>query len=522
MNYLQDYFKNQNRVESYSTYFNGYADDVGLSKIDKELKSIQKQLADKEHEYVVKLNKGFTKNYTPAKYVPILKYDNSRNTGALYFDGINGMGITECPELCTVYTLPVKSGNISIVTGYCYELGAIIIREYNYNIANNNASVRLSLVKEMLVPLLETDKNTVYVYTKGVMTTSECGNYAIPRTPTAEEFISNMFGINRAIDFDLIEFRDYYRDNKATEVILKTAPDDALKLLLKTKYDKSTKLNLLLNLSEEDYNLCIKNNVLAEFVRVRKQMNEANIVNFKTSSELVKFIITCREYEETLKFYKIHYGTYDFMSLAWQLIQAFTGCTYNYREYKNAFINNYKFGKFCYYVVNGSVDQGFTSIDNFINKLGDYLLMCGRYGSKPITETSDLIKLHNIMSRNHNLAFSSEQVTDFKVKYTDFTQFMKDNYVVVAPEGPHDLCVEGDSLGHCVAFYVKRVIDNECLVLFLRLKDKLKESLLTLEVKNNTITQAEGLLGRGPSSEEAEIIKAFAKDRNYEVALDIE
>ena len=74
---------------------------------------------------------------------------------------------------------------------------------------------------------------------------------------------------------------------------------------------------------------------------------------------------------------------------------------------------------------------------------------------------------------------------------------------------------EGDTLNHCVASYIKRVIDGECLIYFLR-KDK-EESLITFEVRHNTIVQVRGLHNRKPTENEQQALKEFAKYRKMEV-----
>ena len=105
----------------------------------------------------------------------------------------------------------------------------------------------------------------------------------------------------------------------------------------------------------------------------------------------------------------------------------------------------------------------------------------------------------------------------FSGKYKDFKPYKTDEYIIIAPKETKDLQEEGSRLNHCVASYIKRVIDGQCLIYFLRKQDKQEESLITLEVKDNAIVQVRGSHNRKPSDEERKALEQFAKDRNLGV-----
>jgi hypothetical protein len=86
---------------------------------------------------------------------------------------------------------------------------------------------------------------------------------------------------------------------------------------------------------------------------------------------------------------------------------------------------------------------------------------------------------------------------------------------VLAPTETKDLQNEGDVLNHCVASYIKRVIEGQCLIYFLRINED--ESLITLEVRNGDIVQVKGSHNRKPSEKETEALLEFAKDRKLGV-----
>ena len=59
---------------------------------------------------------------------------------------------------------------------------------------------------------------------------------------------------------------------------------------------------------------------------------------------------------------------------------------------------------------------------------------------------------------------------------------------------------------NCVASYIDRVIDGNCHILFLRKKDHPKESLVTIEIRNNEIIQAKRRFNYPVTQEDQEAI----------------
>ena len=78
---------------------------------------------------------------------------------------------------------------------------------------------------------------------------------------------------------------------------------------------------------------------------------------------------------------------------------------------------------------------------------------------------------------------------------------------------------EGDTLNHCVASYIKRVVDNECLILFLRDVLSPLESLVTLEIRKNSIVQARGLHNRAITEKERMALYRFAEKKGMTVRV---
>lgn len=80
------------------------------------------------------------------------------------------------------------------------------------------------------------------------------------------------------------------------------------------------------------------------------------------------------------------------------------------------------------------------------------------------------------------------------------------------PKSPDDVRREGEDLSHCVASYVRRIIDKECFIVFARYEDRKEKSLYTVEIKKvgsgrYTLGQTKGMNNREMSKDKREKIK---------------
>ena len=74
-------------------------------------------------------------------------------------------------------------------------------------------------------------------------------------------------------------------------------------------------------------------------------------------------------------------------------------------------------------------------------------------------------------------------------------------------------------MNNCVSSYIQRVIDGDCHILFLRLKDKPNESLVTIEVRNNKIVQALQKYNQPLTKEQQEIVDKWNKWRESKIKI---
>ena len=286
--------------------------------------------------------------------------------------------------------------------------------------------------------------------------------------------------------------------------------------LLKLNLEQALPIYKIIGVSQETYNKAVERGTIRVLFDNREYINgsknELYGVN-KTENEWFEIIDEMKSFEEDLQFYNIDYSNGYYYSRD-NKVSLLNTILSNYAE-EEVFKVNYSFGKFANYVINETINQGYNRIRDFINELRDYLRMCKQDNIKPTLYSSYLKQTHDITSRNHNVKVEKENEEMFQSRYKDFKPYRGKKYIVVAPKNSNDLKKEGDTLNHCVASYIKRVIDGECLIYFLRI-DK-DESLITFEVRHNDIVQVRGLHNRKPTEKEKQALIDFAKCRKMEV-----
>ena len=153
-----------------------------------------------------------------------------------------------------------------------------------------------------------------------------------------------------------------------------------------------------------------------------------------------------------------------------------------------------------------------------VDYLIDYLTMNKQMGvNKPEKYPRYLHTCHDIVVRNFNA---------FKIKYNDdiFYNIRREDleytgkkYSIIYPKHYTDIQKEGAQLNHCVASYVDMVIKGKTHILFLRKNDNLDESLVTVEIRNNTICQYKGAYNRILSTEEMEFLKIYSNKKSIPI-----
>lgn len=115
-------------------------------------------------------------------------------------------------------------------------------------------------------------------------------------------------------------------------------------------------------------------------------------------------------------------------------------------------------------------------------------------------------KEYRVMRQQFNEELFRDQCDRFRHLEETFKE-----YSIVVPKRTSDIENEADELRHCVRSYIPRVVDGKTLICFLRSNEDLNKPLITIEVKDNVVTQAYGLHDGKPSDEQIAVMRKWAK-----------
>ncbi len=174
--------------------------------------------------------------------------------------------------------------------------------------------------------------------------------------------------------------------------------------------------------------------------------------------------------------------------------------------------------EYAYYEVH--VSQGIKSPRTVHMYWYDYLRMSREMGLEKIDKYPRFLKtMHDVVSMNYDINLSEEQKEQFKVAYEVNKEYYYEDrlHVIFAPETPEDLIKEGNQMGHCVGSYVSNVCKQTSTILFLRKKEDVDKSYITIEVRDNHIVQAKCKMNFTPDEDQKKIINDFAVANDLKV-----
>jgi len=150
----------------------------------------------------------------------------------------------------------------------------------------------------------------------------------------------------------------------------------------------------------------------------------------------------------------------------------------------------------------------------------DYLdMQISLYGEIKEKYSKHLATDHDIITLKYNTykRYSQDLIMLNVMENQKELQYQKGEYAIILPTSTMDIVDEGINQSHCVASYVDKVLENKTLILFMRRKESLGESLITIEIKDKTVSQAKGFANRRPTQLEDIFIKQWAKEKrlNY-------
>ena len=490
--------------------------ETEINNIKREITKLQRQVELQKIMLSKVVELSYNKQYIPLSKKVVLKYNGARNYTTYYYDLESGVSTDYDTENDILYNIDTKVGNIKVVVGFDYDLASIIVKEYSYRISKDNDMITTKFLKEIVISFME-DKKVEYNNNTNEISENEIewSDLSVLDKKGLNEFINTFYGVDYKGELTLKKLRESNLHNKSFEIILKTCPTEIIDKLLAKDIEIVAPIHKLLDISIDTYNLALQRNMIKElYENIDLIKGQKNNGIQKTEKEWLDFLEEMKIKQEDLDFYKINYSSGWYSSrngdtLSSLILSSYCGSTILQKYYT--------LGKFSNYVIEETINQGYDRVYDFISKLTDYLRMCESDNIIPTLYSSYLSQTHDITSRNHKIKVEEEGEKMFASRYKDFRTYNNNKgYMVVAPKNTEDLKKEGDNLNHCVASYIKRVIDNECLIYFLR-KEK-DTSLITFEVRDNRIVQIRGLHNRKATQQEMSALQEFANCRKLEIA----
>lgn len=174
--------------------------------------------------------------------------------------------------------------------------------------------------------------------------------------------------------------------------------------------------------------------------------------------------------------------------------------------------------KLAQYITQDVLWQGITSPTEVLSILVDTMEMVQRMEGAKLNRYPKSLKLyHDITSMNYNKIKEETLNKQFNERVTSEEykkrEWKNKKYSILSPVVSSDLIKEGQSMSHCVATYVDRVAEGSSDIYFLRKNENIDKSLVTIEVRDNTITQCRAKANTVPCEEELKAVAEWMKKK---------
>ena len=88
--------------------------------------------------------------------------------------------------------------------------------------------------------------------------------------------------------------------------------------------------------------------------------------------------------------------------------------------------------------------------------------------------------------------------------------YQKKGLAVVVPNSAAAIVKEGHALHHCVGDYLERIVQGQCLILFVRKTEDLDTPYFTMQISGNRVSQLQGRFNAAPSDEVHKFVDEWA------------
>lgn len=139
----------------------------------------------------------------------------------------------------------------------------------------------------------------------------------------------------------------------------------------------------------------------------------------------------------------------------------------------------------------------------------DTINMSSRISTRYDKYPRNLATTHMIVIRNYNRFKEKYDEMAFQKRLDPTFAWSYKGYLVRVPQSTQDIKDEAAQQNNCVASYINRVICGECQIVFLRDKQMPDKSLVTLEVRGDSVVQAKQQYNQEPTPEQWDIIHKY-------------
>lgn len=231
--------------------------------------------------------------------------------------------------------------------------------------------------------------------------------------------------------------------------------------------------------------------------------------SIKLSNDIVRF------YKENPNAYCIAYKldyislNYDDIYKIWETSENMY--SYDAKSYFNILVNEYGYNAkdLWLYIDRIKTFEAIEDMAFLIHELHDYADMMRQLSNKYDKYPRHFLTTHKIACRNYNRMKKEFSEELFRKRIRKEYECSFGDYTFIYPKCTQDIKDEAVSQNNCVASYIDKVIDGKCHILFLRKKNKLNESLVTIEVRNNQIVQAKRRFNDDVTEAQQKVIDEF-------------
>lgn len=256
--------------------------------------------------------------------------------------------------------------------------------------------------------------------------------------------------------------------------------------------------------------------------------------NFKYSiNEIPKSLLKiCRKYpikisNKIVKYYKENMNAHciafdlDFISLdsddiykVWEATDGkWIDRVYQETSFFNTLVNEFGYNAkdLWLYIDRLKTFEAIQNMNYLLSELYDYANMMRQLSNRYDKYPRNFLTTHNIACRNYSRMKKEFSEELFRKRINKEYECSFGDYVFIYPKSTQEIKDEAASQNNCVASYIDKVIDGNCHILFLRKKNKPKESLVTIEVRHDQIVQARRRFNDPVTESDQKAIDAFNK-----------